>query len=128
VKSVVNFPCPEMPPKFGKGRYEVTGFAWSGNGKVKHVDVSFDGGKNWRRAELQDPVLDKCMTRFVIPWEWDGGPALVGSRAVDSTGTVQPTIGQLRAARGAKSVYHNNSIQFWQVTPDGKVNNVQLDY
>ena len=31
-----------------KGFYNVTGLAWSGRGKVKRVDVSVDGGRNWR--------------------------------------------------------------------------------
>jgi sulfane dehydrogenase subunit SoxC len=39
---------------------------------------------------------------------------------------VQPTIAQLRMKRGSNSIYHNNSIQTWQVKPDGSVFNVQL--
>ena len=48
------------------------------------------------------------------------------SRAIDETGYVQPTITQLRKERGSNSVYHNNSIQTWQVKPDGSVFDVQL--
>ena len=33
---------------------------------------------------------------------------------------------QLRKQRGTNSVYHNNSIQTWQVKPDGSVFDVQL--
>ena len=47
-----------------KGFYNVTGLAWSGRGKVKKVDVSVDGGRNWRTARLETPVLSKCLTRF----------------------------------------------------------------
>lgn len=125
-KSVITFPCPEKPPKSGKGLYEIRGLAWSGRGKIKHVDVSLDGGMNWRRARLQEPIFSKALTRFTLPWQWDGGKALVASRATDETGYVQPTINQLRAVRGDRGVYHNNSIQVWQVTPEGKVHNVQL--
>ena len=45
---------------------------------------------------------------------------------IDETGYVQPTIAQLRKERGTNSVYHNNSIQTWQVKPDGKVFDVQI--
>ncbi len=124
-KSVVTFPCPEKPLTT-PGLYEIRGLAWSGHGKIKTVDVSFDGGVNWQRAALSDPVLPKALTRFTIPWRWDGAPALLQSRAVDETGYVQPTIANLRKVRGTNPIYHNNAIQTWQIKPDGKVFDVQL--
>ncbi len=124
-KSVITFPCPEKPLS-GPGQYEIRGLAWSGRGKIKAVDVSLDGGVNWQRAELKEPVLTKALTRFTLPWRWDGKPALLESRAVDETGYVQPTITQLRKMRGTNSIYHNNSIQTWQVKPDGSIVDVQL--
>ena len=124
-KSVVTFPCPEKPLT-GAGIYEIRGLAWTGHGKIKSVDVSFDGGVNWQRAALTEPVLTKSLTRFTLPWRWDGKPALLESRAIDETGYVQPTIAQLRKQRGTNSIYHNNSIQTWQVKPDGSIHDVQL--
>jgi sulfane dehydrogenase subunit SoxC len=124
-KSVITFPCPEKPLS-GPGLYEIRGLAWTGHGKIKAVDVSFDGGINWQRAQLQEPVLAKALTRFALPWRWDGKPALLESRAIDETGYVQPTIAQLRKVRGSNSIYHNNSIQTWQVKPDGSIYDVQL--
>jgi sulfane dehydrogenase subunit SoxC len=124
-KSVITFPCPEKPVT-APGLYEIRGLAWSGHGKVKAVDVSFDGGVNWQAAQLRDPVLPKALTGFSTPWRWDGQPALLESRVVDDTGYVQPTIAQLRKVRGTNPIYHNNSIQTWQVKPDGKVFDVQL--
>ncbi len=109
-----------------KGFYNVSGLAWSGRGKIKRVDVSVDGGRNWRTARLQTPVLDKCLTRFNIDWVWDGKPAIVQSRAMDDTGFVQPSYKQLRAVRGTRSIYHNNAIQSWLVQESGEVKNVQL--
>jgi sulfane dehydrogenase subunit SoxC len=108
-----------------RGYYNVTGVAWSGRGRVKRVDVSFDGGRNWRTARLENPVLTKCLTRFNIDWTWDGGPAILQSRAIDETGYVQPKINQLRAVRGTRSIYHNNAIQSWKVADTGEVSNVQ---
>jgi len=124
-KSVITFPCPEKPVA-APGLYEIRGLAWTGRGKVKAVDVSFDGGVNWHSAQLQEPILSKALTRFTIPWRWDGQPALLESCVVDETGFVQPTIAQLRKVRGSNPIYHNNSIQTWQVKPDGKVYDVQL--
>ncbi|HET7728830.1 MAG TPA: sulfite dehydrogenase [Usitatibacter sp.] len=109
-----------------KGFYNVTGLAWSGRGKVKRVDVSFDGGRNWRTARLESPVQPKCLTRFNIDWVWDGSPAVLQSRAMDETGYVQPRINQLREVRGTRSIYHNNAIQSWKVDAQGEVSNVQV--
>ncbi|MEI6026439.1 MAG: sulfite dehydrogenase [Betaproteobacteria bacterium] len=109
-----------------KGFYNISGLAWSGRGKVKRVDISVDGGANWRTARLETPVLSKCLTRFNLDWVWDGKPALIQSRAMDETGYVQPTYRQARAVRGTRSIYHNNSIQTWLVQDSGEVKNVQL--
>ena len=109
-----------------KGYYQISGLAWSGRGKVKRVDVSVDGGRNWKPARLQEPVMSKCLTRFSLDWAWDGRPTLVQSRAMDDTGYVQPNYQQLRAVRGTRSIYHNNSIQSWLVQESGEVKNVQL--
>ena len=105
----------------------IRGFAWSGRGKIEKVDVSIDGGKNWREAKLEEPVLDKCMTVFKAPWNWDGKFAVLQSRAVDSTGYVQPTVQQIGAYRGLHPyafVQHHNGIQSWAVTDKGEVSNV----
>ena len=109
-----------------RGYYQISGLAWSGRGKVKTVDLSVDGGRNWKPARLQGPVMAKCLTRFTLDWVWDGKPTLVQSRATDETGYVQPTFKQLRAVRGRRSVYHNNAIQTWLVQENGEVGNVQL--
>jgi sulfane dehydrogenase subunit SoxC len=109
-----------------KGTYEVSGLAWSGRGRIRRVDLSFDGGRSWRTARLETPVLPKALTRFNLAWTWDGSAALVQSRAIDETGYVQPAMRQLREVRGTRSIYHNNAIQTWRVDPSGEVANVQL--
>jgi sulfane dehydrogenase subunit SoxC len=124
-KSVVTTPSGGQRLQ-GKGFYNISGLAWSGRGKVKRVDVSVDGGRNWRPARLEGTVMSKCLTRFNIDWTWNGDPALVQSRAMDDTGYVQPSFRQLRAVRGSRSIYHNNSVQTWLVEASGEVNNVQL--
>ncbi len=125
-KSVITAPSGGMQLLDKGGYYEITGFAWSGRGRIKQVDISTDGGRTWRAATLQSPVLTKALTRFRFDWVWDGSPALLQSRCRDETGYVQPQIKQLRAVRGTRSIYHNNAIQTWQVMPDGTVHNVQV--
>lgn len=110
-----------------KGFYNITGLAWSGRGKIRRVDVSVDGGRNWRSARLEGPVLDKCLTRFNLDWVWDGKPVILQSRAMDDTGYVQPTFNALRAVRGTRSIYHNNAIQSWLIAESGEVSNVQVN-
>ena len=126
-KSVITFPSGEMQLD-GPGFYEITGLAWSGRGAVKRVDVSVDGGKTWRPAALQGPILPICHTRFRLPWQWDGKEAVLQSRCVDETGYRQPTLGQVVALRGTNgpigSIYHLNAIQSWLVASDGRVANV----
>lgn len=125
VKSVVTTPSGGQVLQ-GQGFYSITGLAWSGRGKVAKVDVSVDGGRSWKPARLQAPVMDKCLTRFSLDWTWNGQAALVMSRATDSTGQIQPSYGALRAVRGRRSIYHNNAIQTWWVQASGEVRNVQL--
>jgi len=109
-----------------RGFCEITGLAWSGRGKVSRVDVSTDGGRNWRTARLQAPIHTKALTRFRLDWRWGGGPALLQSRVVDETGYVQPTYRQLREVRGTRSIYHNNAIQTWRIDASGNVGNVHV--
>lgn len=121
--SVITYPSGEMKLR-QPGFYEITGLAWSGRGKIVKVEVSTDGGRNWREAALHGPVLPICHTRFTLPWEWDGKEAILQSRSTDETGYVQPTIGQLVKERGVNSVYHHNGIQSWKVATGGEVSNV----
>jgi sulfane dehydrogenase subunit SoxC len=111
--------------KLGRpGPVEIIGFAWSGNGRITAVDVSVDGGRNWGEAELEAPVLDKMLTRFRYRWNWNGSPAMLQSRAMDSTGYVQPTVADLQKTRAIVGfVQHHNAIQPWSVNAAGEVKN-----
>jgi sulfane dehydrogenase subunit SoxC len=105
------------------GFHEISGIAWSGHGKIRRVDVSVDDGKSWQEAQLQEPVLTRALTRFRLPWHWDGQPAVIQSRAIDETGYVQPTLTELLAVRGENYYYHNNAIWPWRIAAGGEVSN-----
>ena len=122
-KSVITQPSPGLTMK-GPGFYEISGISWSGNGKVAKVEVSADSGKTWAIADLQQPVRTRALTRFSIPWRWDGGPALLQSRVTDNTGFVQPTHAAMIALRGPWANYHANCITTWAILPNGEVKHV----
>jgi sulfane dehydrogenase subunit SoxC len=138
-KSVITFPSGEhkLP---GHGFYEITGLAWSGGGKVRRVEVSTDGGRTWKDAELQEPVFSRAHTRFRLPWNWNGEEAVLQSRCTDENGDVQPTLAEESKLWGADpseactSVMgdacnriprraNRSYIQSWRVARDGTVHN-----
>ncbi len=116
-------------PSFGHkldklGFYQISGLAWSGRGKIKKVEVSADGGKTWATAQLQEPILSQCFTRFRIPWQWTGEKVILKSRAIDETGYVQPERKELVKQRGTHGYFHYNAIVSWEIDPEGRITHV----
>ncbi len=116
----------------GPGYYEISGLAWSGGGAIRRVEVSTDGGKTWKDAQLQDPVARKAHTRFVIPWEWSGEQVDILSRSTDERDEVQPTRDEIAKIwhidmsyymNSTNLVGHFNAIQPWRINRDGSVLN-----
>jgi sulfane dehydrogenase subunit SoxC len=125
VKSVITRPSVGIKMQ-EPGLHEIAGLAWSGAGKIRKVDVSLDGGMSWREAVLQEPLFSKSLTRFRLPWEWNGARVQLQSRAIDEKGNVQPTRASWLAQYAPEQRYHNNSIQTWAIESDGGVSNVYL--
>ena len=132
VKSFVTHPSPGLTLK-GPGYYEIAGLAYSGNGRIAKVMVSADGGKSWAQAALDAPVLAKALTRFRLPWRWDGQPVVLQSRAWDEAGNVQPTRAEMFAERGEPKVNvpvtafpmgHMNVITSWAIDNKGEAKHV----
>ena len=132
VKSFIIQPSPGLTLQ-EPGLYEISGIAYSGAGRISKVMVSADGGRSWGEAALQEPVLSKAFTRFRMPWRWDGGAAILQSRAWDEAGNVQPTRAQFVAKRGeVKAVppamafpnQHFNAITSWAVDSTGEIKHV----
>ncbi len=112
----------------GPGLYEITGLAWTGGGAVRKVDVSVDGGRTYREADLQQPVHRYAHTRFRYAWKWGGEEAVIQARCTDERGEIQPTIAEAAKTLGATPEYfyeadHFNGIQPWKVNRDGSVQN-----
>jgi sulfane dehydrogenase subunit SoxC len=95
--------------------------------------VSADGGQSWAQAALHEPVLGKAFTRFRVPWNWNGGPAVLQSRAWDEAGNAQPTRAQIIAVRGQSAKVppvtafpsqHYNGVTSWAISSAGAVSHV----
>jgi sulfane dehydrogenase subunit SoxC len=123
VKSVITRPSHGMTLR-GAGLYQISGIAWSGNGTIKRVEVSTDGGKTWAQAPLEAPVLPRAVTSFRLPWKWDGAAAVLKSRASDDTGAVQPERDKFIAQHGNNAIFHFHAIQAWSVAANGEVKHV----
>jgi sulfane dehydrogenase subunit SoxC len=131
-KSVITYPSGTQMLT-ARGSYMITGLAWSGGGAIRKVEVSTDGGKTYREAEIAGPILPKAFTRFLLPWRWEGEEALLQSRCVDEKGQVQPSeadfakywnLTRPQLYLTVSSILgHANWIQAWRVNINGQVTN-----
>ncbi len=124
-KSLITSPSGQMALE-RRGLYQVTGIAWSGAGSIRRVEVSADGGQSWADALIESQQSDRALTRFRIPWQWQGGSTVLQSRATDDKGNVQPTRDALIATNGLINRYHYHGIQSWSVVDSGEVRNVYV--
>ncbi|MEK8033915.1 sulfite oxidase [Ideonella sp. DXS29W] len=104
VKSWINSPSDDGGP-LKAGRVQIVGVAFGGGQAVKQVEVSLDGGKSWKAAQLFGPDLGRFAWRqFVLSAELPAGTHVLASRATDASGQVQPQ-DRLENVGG----YNNNS-------------------
>jgi sulfane dehydrogenase subunit SoxC len=134
VKSFITYPSFGMGLK-EPGYYEISGIAYSGNGRIEKVMISADGGKSWAQAALQEPVNPKAFTRFHMPWRWDGSPVVLTSRAWDEAGNAQPLRSDFVAKRGETQKppnvtgfpdQHYNSLTSWGIDSQGEIKHVYV--
>src|SRR3989454_6629982 len=123
VKSVITRPSHGMTLK-GAGLYQISGIAWSGRGTISRVEVTSDGGRTWTAAPLSPPVLPRALTRFRLPWRWDGSASVLKSRATDHTGAVQPQRDRFIAHPRHHAILHCHAIQAWGGAAHGEVKHV----
>jgi sulfane dehydrogenase subunit SoxC len=123
VKSVITHPSHGMTLK-GAGLYQISGLAWSGSGTIRRVEITTDGGKTWVDAPLGAPVLPRALTRFRLPWRWDGGATVLKSRATDDTSVTQPEREKFIADHGSNAIFHYSAISAWSVATNGEVKHV----
>jgi hypothetical protein len=92
VKSIVTHPAPNARFPAGKPLL-VAGKAWAGEQGIARVELSFDEGRTWQRAEL-NPAGDKYAWRtFSLAYTPQRpGYGTVVARATDDAGNTQPAI------------------------------------
>ena len=74
-----------------RGTHVIRGMAWSGHGRIVKVEVSTDGLRTWRDADLGESGFPATWTPWQFSWRaTTPGEHVIGSRATDATGNVQP--------------------------------------
>lgn len=82
---------PEVGTKISGETIHISGIAWSGEGMVEKVELSFNQGENWQLTTLNPASTIHGLSR----WEFDLHPEEAGrysiiARATDSAGNEQP--------------------------------------
>ncbi|MFC3884925.1 sulfite oxidase [Bacillus songklensis] len=74
------------------GTHFIYGIAWTGEGKIKRVEVSFDNGLTWEGANIeQKPKHPYSWVWWTYEWNvYEKGEYTILSRAADSAGRTQP--------------------------------------
>ena len=81
---------------------------------------------------MQDTILRKAHPRYTLPWNWDGGEAMLMSRCTDDNGVVQPSLAEVAKIWGIDGDFFKkttlitsdmNAIQPWKVNADGSIKN-----
>jgi DMSO/TMAO reductase YedYZ molybdopterin-dependent catalytic subunit len=103
VKSVVAWPNDGL--NLPAGRHLVWGFAWTGNGTIRSVALTTDGGKAWDSAKLEAQSGPYSWVRWAYSWNAKPGEYTLMSRASDTGGHQQP----IERDRTRKDAYELNS-------------------
>ena len=94
---------------------EISGIAWSGEGTIAKVELSWDGGKEWREAVLSESNSLFDVQRWLFQWKPAGEQELEFiSRASDSSGNLQPI-----TDRWNRGGYGNNGLHRFRGSSSG---------
>ncbi len=74
----------------GRGPCRIEGRAWSGQAPVTRVEVSVDGGSQWRDGRLGPPLSRHAWSGWSFDWDATPGEHELCCRASDAAGNVQP--------------------------------------
>ncbi len=82
---------PEFGTKISGETIHISGIAWSGEGKVEKVELSFDNGDIWQEAALQPALTGYEVARWAYEWQPEmTGQFTITARAKDTQGNTQP--------------------------------------
>ena len=121
-KSVILKPSPGF--KLSRGKNIISGLAWSGKSKIKHVEVSLDGGKSWKKASLKK--TNHRFTRFYYNFSWNFDELIIQSRCIDHKNYKQPSRSEFLKKMGNNSYYHYSAITSWKISSEGTVSHIYV--
>jgi DMSO/TMAO reductase YedYZ molybdopterin-dependent catalytic subunit len=87
VKSVIATPA---AGSIKPGRTRISGTAWSNTSPVTRVDVSVDGGTNWKPAKLGKDKGQYAWRLWQLDWQPAEGKYTLLARATNEAGQTQP--------------------------------------
>lgn len=97
-------------PRVGRSSW-VAGVAWAGDRGIARLDVSVDGGRSWRAAQLREPVGPLAWMQWAHRWTPDrSGVQRVICRATDGDGMVQDSKRRRPHPAGATG-YHEIDVE-----------------
>ncbi|MFD2046480.1 hypothetical protein ACFSTA_19250 [Ornithinibacillus salinisoli] len=74
-----------------EGKQEISGIAWTGEGIIKKVEISFDNGSTWLPCQLMTTPHKYRWVKWRYEWsQVKKGEYTILSRATDTKGRVQP--------------------------------------
>ena len=83
-----DFPAGNGSLSAGRG-YLLTGVAYAGTRGISQVEVSFDGGRSWSKANLRAPLSAYSWTLWSVAWRPSSGFYTLQLRARDGRGNYQ---------------------------------------
>lgn len=91
VKSFITNPADQ--DRIGLAPVTLRGIAWAGEQRIYRVEVSTNGGRAWKDAQLSPKNLPFAWRLWSLEWTPPGtGYFTILSRATDSAGNVQPVV------------------------------------
>jgi DMSO/TMAO reductase YedYZ molybdopterin-dependent catalytic subunit len=88
----------------------IGGIAFAGERGIQRVEVSVDGGKTWKDAQVRPPLGDHTWVLWQFPWDPEPGEYTIQSRATDGNGDVQTADEQGTFPDGATG-YHTRRVR-----------------
>jgi sulfane dehydrogenase subunit SoxC len=122
LKSVIT--RPSLGDRLKKGEVLISGYAWSGSTKIKKVEISVNGGKTWKKADIYQENIS--VVRFNYIYNWKGNETIIQSRCIDNRLRIQPTREQVINKMGKNATYHFNGITSWKIKTNGEIEHIYI--
>jgi DMSO/TMAO reductase YedYZ molybdopterin-dependent catalytic subunit len=107
------FTSPEPGARVPLGRpCELDGIAFDGGSGIKKVEVSGDGGKSWREAELGEDLGNYSFRRWRLAWQPEtAGEQTWQVRATSKDGKTQPSVAGWNRSGYMRNVIESLTVQ-----------------